>query len=64
MPKTPDLPDTGHHHQPRKADKRKKHHRGFSEDVQDKRQSRIGFKKYLQELDEEFQTDDLDGDEE
>jgi hypothetical protein len=45
------------HHQPRKIDKKKKHRRGFSEDVQDNRHSRISFKRYLQEV-EEMEVDD------
>lgn len=62
MPKF-DIQDT--HHQPRKSDKRKRHRVGFSEDIQDKRAARINFKKYVQELEEEFinEYDDEDFDE-
>lgn len=33
--------------------KQKFHKRGFSEDVQDKRQARINFKNYVRQLEEE-----------
>lgn len=52
--------DTGYHHKPRKIDKKKHHSRGFKEDYQDQRKSRISFKKYLQSLKEQEISDDLD----
>lgn len=52
------------HHQPRKVDKKKRHARGFNEDVQDNRAARISFKKYMQQLEEEeLYADDEDEDE-
>ena len=45
--------DSLEHHQPRKIDKKKHRRRGFSEDVQDKRQQRVGFKNYLRQIEEE-----------
>ena len=56
----------GHHHVPRPHKKTKKHQRGFSEDVADKRRARVNFKNYLRELEEEELLeegfDDLDVD--
>ena len=58
--------DEQHHHQPRRTDKKKHHRRGFSEDIQDKRAARVGFKNYLRQVKEEelssFDLDDLDED--
>ena len=53
------------HHQPRKTDKKKKHHRGFNEEVvQDQRASRVNFKNYLRQLrEEELMDDDFDDEE-
>jgi hypothetical protein len=55
------------HHQPRKHDKKKHHRRGFSEDIQDRRQARVGFKNYLRQIEEEelsaFDDEDEDEDE-
>lgn len=34
-------------------DKKKRHGKGFSEDVKDKRAARISFKKYIQEVKEQ-----------
>lgn len=48
------------HHKPRTLDKKKKHRRGFSEDKQDNRQSRISFKRYVQELEEDRLDDEID----
>lgn len=45
---------------PRKKDKKKRHMRGFSEDIQDRRVQRINFKKYVRELEEQELEDDLD----
>ena len=42
------------HHQPRKIDKRKRHRNGYNEDFQDRRHSRISFKRYLLELEEQL----------
>jgi hypothetical protein len=39
------------HHQPRKADKKKKQR--FNEDAPEKRVSRINFKNYIRQLEEE-----------
>lgn len=36
----------------RKKDKKKRHSRGFSEDIQDKRAQRVSFKKYIREIEE------------
>lgn len=47
------------HHKPRKIDKKKHHRRGYSEDIQDKRHSRINFKRYLLELEEELLDNEL-----
>lgn len=47
------------HHVPRPHKKHKKHQRGFSEDVADKRRARVNFKNYLRELEEELLEDDL-----
>lgn len=44
----------------RKKDKKKRHLRGFSEDIQDKRVQRINFKKYVRELEEQELEDDFD----
>lgn len=41
----------------RKKDKKKRHGRGFSEDIQDKRAQRVSFKKYIREI-EESELDD------
>lgn len=49
------------HHVPRPHKKQKKHQRGFSEDVADKRRARVNFKNYLRELEEELLEDDLLG---
>lgn len=48
--------------QPRKKDKKKRHSRGFSEDIQDKRAQRLSFKKYVRKVEEELEQydDDLD----
>lgn len=48
------------HHKPRKPNKKKYHRKGFSEDIQDKRQMRVSFKRYLRELEEELLDDELD----
>ena len=37
----------------KRTDKRKHHQRGFTEDVSDKRATRVNFKSYLRELEEE-----------
>jgi len=37
----------------KRTDKRKHHQRGFSEDVSDRRATRVNFKTYLRELEEE-----------
>jgi|APCry1669193128_1035447.scaffolds.fasta_scaffold01212_8 hypothetical protein len=58
MAKSPDFEDNKH--VARKIDKKKRHARGFTEDVQDKRQSRINFKRYLLELEEEELDEELD----
>ena len=50
------------HHVPRPHKKQKKHQRGFSEDVADKRRARVNFKNYLRELEEELLEDDLSAD--
>ena len=52
------------HHQPRKSDKKKKHHRCFNEEVvQDQRASRVNFKNYLRQLrEEELMDDEFDED--
>lgn len=47
--------------QPRKADRKKKHRRGFSEDIQDSRAQRVNFKRYVREL-EEQQLEDYEED--
>ena len=48
------------HHKPRKIDKKKRHAYGYNEDAPTQRQSRIGFKLYLQELEEELLDDNLE----
>jgi hypothetical protein len=59
MPKTPEYD----HHEPRKIDKKKRHHRGFTEDVQEKRAGRVGFKNYLRRIrEEELEQDHLNDD--
>ena len=40
------------HHKPRKIDKRKRHHPGFTEDVQEKRATRLTFKNYVRGLED------------
>jgi hypothetical protein len=52
--------DSGSHHKPRKIDKKKHHSRGFKEDYEDQRKSRITFKKYVQSLKEQSLSDDVD----
>lgn len=52
--------DNGGHHKPRKIDKKKHRKRGFSEDSRDNRQSRINFKRYVRELEEDLLDDELD----
>lgn len=52
--------ELGSHHKPRKIDKKKHHHRGFNEDTQEQRKSRISFKKYIQSLEEQLLDDELD----
>ncbi len=42
-----------HDQRVKRTDKRKHHQRGFSEDVSDKRATRVNFKSYLRELEEE-----------
>ena len=54
MPKFNHQDDIYQRHQPRKSDKRKRHARGFNEDIQDNRAARINFKKYVQQLEEEL----------
>lgn len=51
---------SGNHHQPRTIDKKKHRKAGFSEDARDNRQSRINFKRYVQELEEELLDEELD----
>ena len=48
------------HHMPRIIDKKKRHKDGFSEEIQDKRVSRISFKNYVRQLEEEMMEDDLE----
>lgn len=49
--------------QPRRnLDKRKHHSRGFSEGVDENRAQRIGFKRYLRELEEESLLDNDEDD--
>lgn len=60
MVKRSDIDDDHLKHAVRKIDKKKHHSRGFSEDVQDRRQSRISFKRYLLELEEDELNDELD----
>ena len=48
------------HHKPRTIDKRKHHRKGYSEDVDAKRHSRISFKRYLLEMEEKLLDDELD----
>lgn len=50
------------HHKPRHIDKKKHHRRGFCEDIdiQQKRNSRINFKKYIQDMKAASLTDDMD----
>jgi hypothetical protein len=42
-----------HDQRVKRTDKRKHHQRGFSEDVSDRRATRVNFKSYLRELEEE-----------
>jgi len=58
IPEKPD--DYNGHHQPRKSDKRKKRRQGIAEDNQDRRASRINFKRYVQELEEEMLDEEMD----
>lgn len=44
--------------QPRKLDKKKRHSRGFSEDVHDERAQRVNFKNYIRQLREQESTAD------
>ena len=46
--------------QPRKKDKKKRHSRGFSEDIQDKRAQRVSFKKYVRDIHEQELEDEYD----
>lgn len=48
------------HHKPRKIDKKKRHAKGFSDEVVEQRQHRINFKKYLEQVEEELAADDDD----
>lgn len=48
------------HHRPRKIDKKKHHRKGYSEDVQDKRNSRLNFKRYLLEMEEQLLDKEID----
>jgi hypothetical protein len=43
-----------------KRDTKKHHKRGFTEDVATQRHRRIGFKQYMQELEEELLEQELD----
>lgn len=43
-----------------KPDKKKHHRHGYNEDVQESRRLRVGFKKYLQSLEEQLLDDELD----
>lgn len=43
--------------QPRKLDKKKRHSRGFTEDVQDERVQRVNFKNYIRQLREQESAD-------
>jgi hypothetical protein len=45
--------------QSRKADKKKKHRKGFNEDAQESRAQRVNFKRYVRTL-EEQQLEDYD----
>lgn len=56
--------DTDEHHKPRKIDKKKRHRAGFTDDVKETRQVRIGFKNYLKDLEAKELEEDLDYDEE
>jgi len=48
------------HHQPRIKDKKKRHKGGFSEEVVESRATRISFKNYVRQLEEEQMLDDGD----
>ena len=54
-----ELFDMGSHHKPRKKDKKKHHSRGFNEDAQETRKSRISFKKYMRSIREEQDSYDF-----
>lgn len=51
--------DTGHH-QPRSIDKKKHHRKGYSEDVDAKRHSRVNFKRYVRQLEEQLLDEELE----
>jgi hypothetical protein len=50
------------HHQPRVKDKKKRHRAGYSDEVVESRATRISFKNYVRQLEEEMleDEDDLD----
>lgn len=48
------------HHRPRSIDKKKHHRKGYREDYQDTRQSRVNFKRYLIEMEEELLDQEID----
>lgn len=60
MPKRHVELDELQYHKPRKVDKRKHHRPGFSEDIQDKRKVRVGFKRYLQEIEERLLDEEIE----
>jgi len=45
--------DEFYSHQTRKIDKKKRHSRGFSEDIREERAQRVNFKNYIRQLREE-----------
>jgi hypothetical protein len=45
---------------PRSLDKKKRHGRGFTEDIQEKRAQRVNFKKYMQQIEEQELLDTED----
>lgn len=51
--------DNSGHHRPRNIDKKKHRKRGFNEDSRDNRQSRVNFKRYVRELEEDLLDDEL-----
>lgn len=43
--------------QPKRKDKKKRHGKGFSEDIQDRRAQRVSFKRYVREIEEQLEDE-------